>query len=281
MSRKVDLHTHSTYSDGTLEPEDLIQNAQKQKITHLALSDHDSTGGLAAARNRAKEFDITIIPAVEINTRDNETSAAVHILGYFLEETDINFQKVLTQHREIRAQRAQMIIARLHTMGIKLYLSDFDNGKNEGAVGRPHIADKLKEMGVVFSRQEAFDKYLSQGRPAFVAYENGPTPKDAIDAILSAKGIPVIAHPGYYVSKETILSLAEMGLQGVEVYYPSHSKDLVKTLLGFTAEHKLLATGGSDYHGPGSGHERLGEIAVPEETIDLLLERKYAIHNVN
>lgn len=267
---KIDLHTHSTYSDGTLEPEELIQNAAKLGITHLALSDHDSTSGLEVARAKAKEYDMTVISAVEINTIEN---ISIHILGYFIEENDEAFQKTLLNHREIRIKRAQMMLERLHRMGIKIYLSDFDHKKDHAAIGRPHIADKLKEMGLVFSRQEAFDKYLSQGKPAYVHYQ-GPTPKDAIDTILASKGIPVLAHPHYFVSTETIESLVKIGLQGIEVYYPSHNPELIRNLVELAKRQELVVTGGSDYHGPGSGHERLGEIAVPEQTIDILLERK-------
>jgi len=272
---KVDLHTHSTYSDGTLEPDELITSASKTGITHMALCDHDSTSGLKSANEKAKEYGMTIIPAIEINTRD---TIAIHILGYFIDEKSEDLQKTLIHHRTVRTARAQMILDKLHRMGIKIHISDFSNGKDGSAIGRPHIADKLKEMGLVFSRQEAFDKYLGQGRSAFIAYEDGPTPKDAIDAISGSGGVPVLAHPGYFVSPETIESLTKIGLQGIEVYYPSHREEQIRNFVVLAKKLDIIPTGGSDYHGPGSGHERLGEIPVPEKTVDLLLERKQKLY---
>lgn len=268
---KVDLHTHTTFSDGTLEPEELVAAAHRLGITHLCVSDHDSTGSLEPSRAKAAELGVTLIPGIEINTR--EEMSAVHVLGYFIDDKNEAFQKILDHHRSLRTLRAGLILEKLGKMGIKISLSDFSCLKGGAAIGRPHIADKLREKGIVFSRQEAFDKFLAKGKPAYVFYE-GPTPKEAIDAILLAKGVPVVAHPGFYVSTETILELAKLGLQGIEVYYPTHNPDQVRNFLETAKKNDLLATGGSDYHGPGSGHERLGEIEVPEKIVEQLLERK-------
>ena len=267
---KVDLHTHTTYSDGTLEPEELISAAHGLGITHLAITDHDSTGSLDPARAKAKAFGMTLIPGIEINTRE---MAAVHVLGYFIDDKNEDFQNVLNRHRGLRHKRAELILEKLNRMGIKIAISDFDLPSGGAAIGRPHIADKLREKGVVFSRQEAFDKFLAQGKAAYVFYE-GPSPKDAIEAILTAKGIPVLAHPGYSVSLDTILELMKLGLQGIETYYPSHNPDQVRNFLEIAKKNDLIPTGGSDYHGPGSGHERLGEMEVPEITFENLLKRK-------
>jgi predicted metal-dependent phosphoesterase TrpH len=268
---KVDLHSHSTYSDGTLEPEDLITAAHRTGITHLALSDHDSTAGLESARAKAQEYGMTIIPAIEINTL--ETNTAIHILGYFIDEKNETLQKSLDHHREIRVKRAQLIVDKLKHMGIRISMSDFGDRKDRAAIGRPHIADKLKEKGIVFSRQEAFDKYLSRGRSAYVAYQ-GPTPQQAIEMILACKGVPVVAHPGYSVQGTVLEGLVKMGLQGIEVFYPSHNHDQVRNFIDTAKRMDLIATGGSDYHGPGSGHEALGEMDVPDAVIDELLARK-------
>ncbi|OGR82121.1 MAG: hypothetical protein A2901_07660 [Elusimicrobia bacterium RIFCSPLOWO2_01_FULL_54_10] len=267
---RVDLHSHTTYSDGTLEPEELVSTAHKLGITHLAVTDHDSTGSLDAARAKAKELGMTLIPGIEINTRE---MAAVHILGYYIDDSDASFQKILDHHRRLRTQRAAMILEKLAKMGIKISLSDFDHREGAAAIGRPHIADKLREKGIVFSRQEAFDKFLARGKPGYVFYE-GPSPKDAIEAILSCKGVPVVAHPGFSVSGQAILDLAKLGLQGIETFYPSHNPDQVRNFMDIAKKNDLLATGGSDYHGPGSGHERLGEMDVPEKIVEELLARK-------
>jgi 3',5'-nucleoside bisphosphate phosphatase len=173
----------------------------------------------------------------------------------------------------VRTKRAEAIVEKLRRMGFRISISDFNGRKEKAAIGRPHIADKLKEMGIVFSRQEAFDKFLARGKPAYVFYE-GPSPKEAIDMICECKGIPVLAHPGFLVQKETIDALVKLGLQGLETYYPSHSKDQIRNFIEIAQHHNLVTTGGSDYHGPGSGHERLGEIDVPLQTIEALLQRK-------
>lgn len=270
---KTDLHTHTNYSDGTLEPLELVEKAHELGITHLAICDHDSTGGIEPARKRAKELEMTIIPGIEINTKE---TISMHLLGYFIEEASEALQKSLQTNRKARMTRAQRILDKLHRMGIKISLSDFDIKKDGAAIGRPHIADKLREKGIVFSRQEAFDKYLAQGRPAYVLYE-GPNPVEAIQAILAAKGVPVLAHPGYSVSRETIELLVKNGLQGIEAFYPSHHPDQVRAFVELAKRLDLVVTGGSDYHGPGTGHERLGEIEIPAETLDILLERKKKI----
>lgn len=267
---KIDLHSHSTFSDGTLEPKELVEKAVGLGITHLGLSDHDSTGGIAEAEEKAKELNLQIIPSLEINTKE---PTAVHILGYFIDPENEQLQKKLQAHRELRIKRAEMIIQKLQKMGIKISLSEFNHRAENATIGRPHIADKLKEKGLVFSRNEAFDKYLSQGRPAYVFYE-GPTPQEAMEAILQAKGVPVLAHPGWAVSAETIITLVKIGLQGIEVFYPSHNPQQIQNFLETAKKFDLIPTGGSDYHGPESGHEQLGEIPVPPETVEKLLERK-------
>ncbi|MBI3013216.1 MAG: PHP domain-containing protein [Elusimicrobia bacterium] len=267
---KVDLHTHSNYSDGTLDPEELIQKAHDLGISHLALCDHDSTGGLETARAKATGLNMTLISGIEINT--SETSS-VHILGYFIDEKSEDLQKTLRDHREIRAKRSEMILERLRQMGIKIHLSDFGGRKETASIGRPHIADKLKEKGVVFSRQEAFEKYLAKGKSAYAFYE-GPTPQRAIEIILQAKGVPVVAHPGFFVSKEMMDNLVKLGLQGIETYYPTHRPDQIKWFLDLAKSRDLVVTGGSDYHGPGSGHELLGQVPVPAEVVDRIWERK-------
>lgn len=271
---KIDLHTHSTYSDGTLEPQELIKFAAQLGITHIALCDHDSTEGLNEAFRQAKDCNISLVPAVEINTKETELiDHSIHILGYYIDEKSEKLQEMLKHYREVRIKRAESIVERLRRMGFKISMSDFNGRKEKAAIGRPHIADKLKEIGIVFSRQEAFDKFLARGKSAYVFYE-GPSPKEAIEMILECKGIPVLAHPGFLIQTDTIDSLIKIGLQGIEIYYPSHSSEQIRNFLEFANRNNLIVTGGSDYHGPGSGHESIGEIEVPSQIIDKLLERK-------
>ena len=140
---KIDLHTHTTFSDGTLDPEELVDAAHGLGITHMAIVDHDSTGSLDLARAKAAQYGLTVIPGVEINTKD---TVSVHVLGYFVEEKDEQFQKTLVQHRDLREKRAQVILDKLHRMGIKISLSDFGPIKDSAAIGRPHIEQKWESL---------------------------------------------------------------------------------------------------------------------------------------
>ncbi len=266
---KIDLHTHSTYSDGTLAPELLVEAASKVGITHLALSDHDSTEGLSRARTKAAQLNITLIPAVEINTETNP----IHILGYFVDENDSNFLNTLKKNRDSREHRMNLMLEKLKGLGINISKEELLNGNKDTALGRPHVADNLIKKGIVKSRAEAFDRYLGKGCPAFVPHKD-TTPEDAIQTILAGKGVPVLAHPGFGVQEETIRLLTEKGLQGLEAYYLKHSPDQIKKFLEIAKRYHLVATGGSDYHGPGSGHEALGQANVPLNTVEEILKRK-------
>ncbi len=266
---KIDLHTHSTYSDGTLDPAKLMEKAHSLGITHIALCDHDSTEGLQQARAKALELTLTLVPAVEINTETNN----IHVLGYYVDENDINFINALKKNRDSRERRIEVILGKLSELGIQITKEELREGNRETSLGRPHVADALMRKKIVSTRQEAFEKFLTKGRPAYAPH-NDTTAIGAIETILACKGIPVLAHPGFSQQEETIQWLTSKGLQGIEVHYPTHSTQQIKKFSELAVKYNLVVTGGSDYHGPGSGHEAMGTISAPENTLDELLKRK-------
>src|SRR2546430_9967654 len=191
MTNYIDLHTHSTASDGIYSPTELLQRAKDSGLRVLALTDHDSTGGLDEAAQTAKQLDIDFIPGIEINTDVN--GGEVHMLGYFVEYHRPAFQSILKVLRDARERRGQRMVELLNEQGVNIRWERVREIA-EGAVGRPHVAKALMEAGYVQSIGEAFDKYIGNGCPAYVPRYK-LTPEDAVRLIVSANGLPVIAHP--------------------------------------------------------------------------------------
>lgn len=271
MPSCVDLHTHSTASDGTLDPLAVVQKAHELSIHYLALADHDSTAGYQAVLPQLSKFpSLELLPAIEINA---EGALACHILGYFIDVQDASFQKELAVFREARLVRARAMIQKLQALGVRIDFERVLALARGGAVGRPHIADALMEAGVVRSRQEAFDRFLKKGESAYVPGEI-PSVQDAIQLIRRVGGVPVLAHPFYYTSEELIQQLVEFGLMGIEAYYPEHSRSLTKRYIEWAERFHLAVSGGSDFHGPKTGRTSLGSVDVPESVIESLRQAK-------
>ncbi len=267
---RIDLHTHSTASDGLLSAEALVELAKTAHVAVLAVCDHDSTDSVDAAVAAGLRAGVEVIPAVEINT-DVETSE-VHVLGYYLEHHQGWFQQFLETLRDGRVNRAARMVEKLNALGIKLDFAQV-RALAQGAVGRPHVARALVEAGIVQSTDEAFEKYIGRHGPAYVERLK-VTPQDAVQVILKANGIPVLAHPGWGINDAMIPPLVEAGLEGVEVYYPDHPPETVTHWLDMASRYKLLVTGGTDFHG-GTLATRvpLGSQYVPPEVVDRLKAR--------
>jgi predicted metal-dependent phosphoesterase TrpH len=247
---KVDLHTHTTASDGTLAPRDLVRAAARHGVRVLAVTDHDSTGGLAEAMEEAGRHEITIVPGLEINC--DVPGAEVHVLGYFVDHEAPWFQAFLGTQREERIARVHRIAERLAELGMPIDPADVFAIVKEGAPGRPHVARVMVDRGYVRSVREAFDRYLKAGGPANVPRRR-LTPEEAIEVIRRARGVPVMAHPGLARRDEAIPDLARAGLMGIETYYPEHTPAQVRAYLALCDRLGLVATGGSDFHGPRTG----------------------------
>lgn len=262
MTGGVDLHSHTTASDGTLTPAELVRAAVKRGVRVLAITDHDSTGGLEAARaEAARHPPLTIVPGLEINC--DVPGAEVHVLGYYVDETAAWFQDFLREQRAERVARVHRIAARLAELGMPIDPADVFALVQEGSAGRPHVAQVMVQRGYVKSVREAFDRWLHANGPANVPRRR-LTPQDAIAVIRRAGGVPVFAHPGLADRDALLPEMIAAGLMGIEVYYAEHSAAQIAHYKDLCRQHGLVATGGSDYHGERSGRTNpLGHPPVP------------------
>jgi len=269
----VDLHTHTTASDGGHSPRELVRMALERGLRAIAVTDHDSTEGVAEAVAAAEGTDLLVIPGVEIST--DVPLGEVHLLGYYLEPRSLQLQTTLTTLREARRQRAQRMVEKLAALGMPLFWDRVAAIANGGAVGRPHVARALIEAGYVGSLEDAFSLYIGREGPAYVdRYKL--TPAEAIALVATLGGLPVLAHPHYIKDLPSVLpELVRAGLVGIEVYYTGYAPDMVASLRDLAVRHDLVATGGSDFHGAGvAAAARLGEPEVPFAAVEALRARR-------
>jgi len=251
MPGGVDLHTHTTASDGTYAPRDLVIEAASRGVRVLAITDHDSTEGLPEAFEEAeRRRPLELLAGIEINC--DVDGGEVHVLGYFVDTGAAWFQAFLRDQREERVARVHRMAARLAELGLPIEPAEVFAIVKDGAPGRPHVAQVLVNRGYVRSAREAFDKYLGAGGPAHVPRKR-LTPVEAVQIIRRARGVPVFAHPGLAGKDELIPELVGAGLLGIETYYAEHSAEQTRAYAELCARLGLVATGGSDYHGPQSG----------------------------
>jgi 3',5'-nucleoside bisphosphate phosphatase len=274
----IDLHTHSTASDGTFPPREVVRLAQERGLKALALTDHDTIDGLQEAVAAGQEFGLEVIHGVEISAQYLQGS--MHILGYFLNYDNELLAQRLAVLKQARKDRNPQIIAKLNKLGIPLTMEQVEAISGGGQVGRPHIARALYQGGYVRSLQEAFDVYLGNHGLAYVSKFRFP-PEEAIAMIRDVQGVPVLAHPftlGLHTS-ETLRPLLEelmaLGLAGLECYYPEHSPVQEALYLSLARDLGLLITGGSDFHGDNKPEVSLGRISCqPLLVYDLVVAMK-------
>ena len=265
----VDLHLHTTASDGNLSPTELVNLVARRGVKFAAITDHDSTEGITEARAaQEKHPGLTLIPGIELSADAPGTEA--HILGYFLQWQDPAFQRTLSGFRDDRLQRTAEMVETLAKLGIHLEMDRILEFA-DGAVGRPHIAQAMIEKGYVKDNREAFDKYLGRDGAAYVYRMKFP-PKDAIDLIRSVNGVAVLAHPTFVDNLEDRLGeMVQAGLAGMEVYYGGYAPDVVSRLAEMAGRFGLIPCGGSDYHAFGREGETLpGEAGPPETSLQAL-----------
>lgn len=270
MPATIDLHLHTLASDGRLSPTELIQLVAKQGLETISITDHDSTEGLAEAYEAAKEFPyMRIIPGIEMSA--DIPGDEVHVLGYFLDYHDVEFQGMLTELRRGRVGRAQVMVEKLVALGKPVEWERVLHFAGDGTVGRPHIALAMVEAGYFKEPKEAFEEYLGNDG---LAYYDRPklNPTESVAMIRKVGGVPVLAHPTFMNDMEAgIASLKKEGLVGMEVYYAQYDDDTVRHLARLAEEYDLIPCGGSDYHGLGNTGEPLpGTLGPPEETVKLL-----------
>lgn len=253
----IDLHVHSTASDGSLSPLEILTLARESGIQAISLTDHDSIDGIREIQEQIHHFSLEFITGVELSCAPPisfKTAGSIHLLGYGFSIYDRELNRLLETARVSREQRNPRIIRALNDLGIDISLEEVQARFGPGLTGRPHIAELLKEKGIVADFGQAFDQYLGKGKPAYVNKGNVSC-EQAIQVILGAGGIPVLAHPGllnlgsHEVLDAFVQALVEFGLQGIEVYYTDHDDTTTAFLKSLAKGKKLLVTGGSDFHG--------------------------------
>ena len=269
----VDLHMHSTASDGTLPVDDLMRLAASVGLKTLALTDHDTTAALDRAQEVGRSLGMEVVPGIELSAE--YAGKEVHVLGYFLQYHDAAFQAQLEKFRFNRYGRAQTMLEKLADLGMPLEWQRILEIAGDAAPQRPHIAQALKERGYVPTVREAFDLYIGNDGPAYVHSEKVTT-EQAIGLIRSVGGLAVVAHPTYTANMDEVVALAaQAGASGVETHYGFYSEETVAHLLDLAHRYDLVPTGGSDFHGRSDGGQLSspGSRYVPPDTVELLRER--------
>jgi predicted metal-dependent phosphoesterase TrpH len=260
----VDLHTHSTASDGSRTPGDVVVAARAAGLVAFALTDHDTIAGLPEARAAGAQQGIRVIAGVELSAVEGDIET--HVLGLHLSDV-AELEHRLIALREMRVMRATRIVERLNALGISVTFDAVLAQAAGGAVGRPHVARALIAGGFATDFREAFERYLGNGKPAFVAKERLPL-AEAFGLIHRAGGLAVLAHPGQVATRERLAALVALGLDGIEVLHPSHSWDESQRLDALATELELVRSGGSDWHGAPDGARTLGMMRVPSQWLD-------------
>ncbi|RPJ60487.1 MAG: PHP domain-containing protein [Dehalococcoidia bacterium] len=264
---KYDLHLHTTGSDGRLTPTELVRLARTRGLEVIAVTDHDSVGGVKEALEEASRVpQITIIPGVEINT--DLPTGELHVLGYFIDYTDKDLLVSLGKIRESRVGRAEKMVDKLHGLGLSVEWQRIMDLARGDSICRTHIAQAMLEKGYVSSEKEAFDKYIGRNGPAYVERDK-VKPVDAVRIIKRAGGLPVLAHPADIQDLDAMLKeLMEAGLIGMETYYGQYDSATIERLAGIADQYKLLKTGGTDYHHFQDEQEvPMGSVDIPDECI--------------
>ena len=271
---RIDLHAHTTASDGSLTPEELVRLAKQQGVTTLAVTDHDTIAGLSQAMAEGEQVGVDVIPGIEISCLYSDVE--LHILGYFINPDDPHLEPALARYRASREDRNPRIVQRLQELGCTLTYAEVKAAAGTATVGRPHIAQALVRRGYVSSVSEAFDRYLADDAPAYMP-RLLPSPAEAIGLIRQIGGIPVLAHPVYASRlkepfEQVCATLKGLGLLGIEAIYSSHNRRQTDRYRSISSNQGLLVTGGSDFHGEakpnllvGTGY---GNLAVPAALLE-------------
>jgi 3',5'-nucleoside bisphosphate phosphatase len=263
--RRVDLHAHTTFSDGLLSPEELVARAAEKHLAALAVTDHDTVDALARAR-AAAPAGLELISGIEMSTAFD--GADLHVLGYYLNPDDGALRERLQGFQREREQRALAIVERLRVLGAPVELEAVLELAGPGVVGRPHVAAAMVSAGLVTDIDEAFERYLGSQAPAYVP-RPAFSPSEAIALIHAADGVSVLAHPGSQMPDSVIERLHASGLRGIEVWHPQHGGATVRRYRALAQRLGLLETGGSDFHGEHRSVD-LGELPVPVTVLDPL-----------
>ncbi|MEE2753135.1 MAG: PHP domain-containing protein [Candidatus Latescibacterota bacterium] len=260
MDGLIDLHLHSTCSDGSSTPKEVVQRAAGLGLKIISLTDHDSVSGVSEAQEAGEALGIQVVPGAELSAQHDGLD--VHILAYFVDHTSEGLIHSLAQYQDERRNRAERIVKKLNRLGVKVTFEQVLAKADGASIGRPHIADVLVEEGVCFSPNEAFFKYLGYGKSAYEE-KYMMSPSEAFRVIHEAGGVAVLAHPVLYRSDTMLSGLVEEGLDGIEVWHIKHKAEDSRRYSAFAEEHGLLRSGGSDCHGDARGDAIIGKVPVP------------------
>ena len=290
MVVEVDLHLHTTFSDGNLTPTELVDLCAEKGLNTISITDHDSTEGIEEAIKASEKYkDFNIIPGIELSA--DQPGIEVHVLGYFLDYKTDEFQEILTEFRDGRKSRALGIVQKLNDLGIQISWDQVLEIADGAAIGRPHIAQAMVDNGYIEYPKQAFDKYLGRNGLAYVSRPR-LTPSGAVKLILEHSGIPVLAHPTYLaqreiggedwvVIKENIRELKKVGLVGIEVFYNDYTHEQIHELELIASEFELIKCGGSDYHANGNPGEILPGFIGPSKdaVLEIIRVKNFNIRN--
>jgi 3',5'-nucleoside bisphosphate phosphatase len=257
----VDLHAHSTASDGSRAPADVIREAKRIGLSAIALTDHDTLDGLAEATAMGAELGVRVVPGVELSAVEGDVET--HILGLHLTNV-AELESRLIALREMRRSRAERIVAKLNDLGVRVEFASVLEQAAGGAIGRPHVARAMIAEGWAVDFRDAFERYLGNGKPAYVSKDRLAV-MDAIGLIHRAGGLAILAHPAQGGTRERVEAFVREGMDGLEVRHPSHSSEDTARLTALVEHFSLVPSGGSDWHGAAEGARTLGMMRVPPE----------------
>ena len=271
---RADLHLHTTYSDGALSPEVLLQRAHDVGLTIVSITDHDNVGGLDEAIEVGKGLGVEIIPGVELSVALNDKD--IHLLAYFFDYNNQKLLDYLAFFRYERLKRAERIVQKLNDINVSLKMDAVLDQAGIGSVGRPHIASALLEEGLIETYHEAFMKYIGVGAPAYEKkYQLSPL--EATQLIAQAGGLTFLAHPGKYTTDFELSTLIQTGLDGIEVVHPSHNEARQEFYRGVVHQYFLLECGGSDFHGGKKNDDQtLGVYTVSLQVVEDMRTRLFS-----
>lgn len=267
----VDLHIHSNASDGRFSPEEIVRKSVDLGLSVISITDHDTVDGIIPALEAAQDFpELKVIPGVEIST--DVSTGEVHVLGYFIDYKHDELLDKLMKMRNSRLDRARKMVEKLRNLGVVIEWERVKEIAGDSSIGRPHIAQVMFEKGYINSLKEAFSRYIGWGGPAYVSREK-LTPGEAVELILKANGLPVLAHPLTINEPEKmIVELMAYGLIGIEAYYHDSTVEDITRMVKIAEKYNLIPTGGTDYHGIDDSIETmLGGIDVPIESVERLI----------
>lgn len=266
-NKRVDLHVHTYYSDGTFSPEKAVATARVAGLSAIAICDHDCVDGMQEALEASERYGVEIVPGVEVTCEHN--GLEIHMLGYFIDPASGPMKKLLSDLRDKRIKRIHTMVDKLKKHNVNISSEDVFKISGKGAVSRLHLAKAMYKAGFVSSVKEAFNKYIGDGMPCYAA-KFDVSPEKAIKTILGSGGVPVLAHPAVMGRDSLIVDFMKSGLRGIEAYHTDHNKATSKRYSEMAEKLGLLVTGGSDCHGAGKGRILMGGTTMPYSTLERL-----------